>query len=185
MATISEKELLDQIKVLLFDSNIQKDMVDFDVKYNPKDYYFHYFIKLKNIEKNIIKGRTNQKFISDLETEKALKILNTFSKIYQNNNLIVDKLDIYHDTNSINGKNLYFQTVVPLKENPKVLFFPELKLLYFSKKIKLYADGLDPQELSLDFYKENVTSENFELKASELIELIKIPIGGLVNISDV
>lgn len=185
MSTISETEILKQIKIILFDSNIQKEMIDFDVKYDSIDDYVHYFIKLKNIDKCVLKGKTRLNYINKDETEKALRILTTFSKFYLNNNLRVDCLDVFHDTTSINGKNLYSHTVVPLKENSNILFFPELKLLYFSKKIRLHGDNLVPQELKLDFYRENVTSKNFELKASELIKLIEAPLSDLVTISTV
>lgn len=180
----NEKEILNQMKIIIFDSNIQRDQIDYGTEYSP-DSYVHYFIKFKNSDKYILEGKTRQNYISNLETEKALRILTTFPKIHLNNNLIVDCLDVFHETTSINGKKLYLQPFVPLKENSNILFFPELKLLYFSKKIKLMYDNLVYPKLRLDFYRENVTPENFDLKTSELIELIKAPISDLVTISTV
>lgn len=185
MTTFKKNEILKQIKVIIFDSNIQKEMIDFEVKSNSDNGYIYYSMKFKNSNNYILNGETRQSYIPEYEAETAMKMLTSFVELNKNDKIDISSLGIYWNSDLVNGHNLYAESVILLKENPNILFFPELKLLYFSKKIKLHGDSVASQEIALDFYRENVTQENFTFEANELIKLIESPISDLVTISTV
>lgn len=174
--------ILKELKLIIFDSNIPREMVDFGVKVTNES--VNYFIKLKNTEKYVLIGATRNNYIPKTQIVRLEEILNNFAELDKYEDKVdISSLTTYNEAKSFHGKNLYLQGVVPLKENPNILFSPKLELLYFSKKIKLSGSQLVSQELELDFYEENVTVENFELKANELIKIFEEPISNIVNIS--
>ena len=164
MTTAQEQteKILNHLKLIIFDSNASKEEVEYGAEYDEQTNKVIYHLKLKGYENYILNETTSLGYISKLDSEKAIKIINTYKAASQYQEFLDLNSFKYYKGEVSDFKQQYFFKV----KNSNILFFPNLEKLLLVKNVRI-AGGLFNEKIMLP-YSKSVVLENFVDKLEEL-----------------